>query len=476
MKHIDIRLLHKPWISILLLELIALSVYFPAFSSEYLYTDEAVQLWHYRPGSDFAMFVEQGRWITNELMSFFFSRAETISDVRYIRILSLAGWLVMIPVWYLLLGNVLRREGFNTSLAFLIVLWLVCSPTVTVSIGWASCFEMFLAYSAGLVSGYLFYLYIMQPANQPRQLRWFPLLSVLCGLLSLFTYQNGIGCFVLPFFIHAIANPGRYAKVFQALFFIALISVVYYLLFRYQMKSLGIPPGERTQAGFNVVRKLRFFFTKPFVSSWLFGYGYNESDRRAILYAIPIFLLVGLGTYRYFTSGKNRVAQLLLPVFLCMVTYFPSLIVKENYSSARTTLALAITVFTWAVLLFSRRKQSDQFGFRGGYLFLVLMFVCNGIFNYNIRFRKPLEAEFLAAKTAFEKGYDASTNSFSFTAPSEDDFEKKYGLVHSWDEFAVPSLFFRWVPEWFFRQLLLEKTGDRQKAAALQVNLVKPAT
>jgi len=79
---------------------IAVLAYFPVFYSNYLYTDEAVQLWYYRPGSGFTMFMEQGRYITEKLLAFSFSTAETVSDLKFLRIFSLCGWVVVIPIWF----------------------------------------------------------------------------------------------------------------------------------------------------------------------------------------------------------------------------------------------------------------------------------------------------------------------------------------------------------------------------------------
>jgi len=53
--------------------------------------------------------------------------------------------------------------------------------------------------------------------------------------------------------------------------------------------------------------------------------------------------------------------------------------------------------------------------------------------------------------------------------PHEDFFVRKYGITRSWDEFGVPSTFFDWVPEFFTRQVVFEKTNNRKTADNLTI-------
>jgi hypothetical protein len=51
----------KDYLKISLLILIAIGIYYPLFYSEYAYTDELVQLWLYKKGTNFQMFITQGQ-------------------------------------------------------------------------------------------------------------------------------------------------------------------------------------------------------------------------------------------------------------------------------------------------------------------------------------------------------------------------------------------------------------------------------
>ncbi|RYY57147.1 MAG: hypothetical protein EOO09_03710 [Chitinophagaceae bacterium] len=469
-------LFRKPWLVTALLMLLALLLYLPVCRAEYLYTDEAVQLWHYRPGSAYHMFIEQGRYLTDRLVSFLFSHTDSISGLRYVRLFSLLAWMACVPVWYMVLRYICHREQIHPSAPFLVTAWLVCSPACTISIAWASCVELSFAYTAGLLAGYCFYRY--QCDRHTGGITALLLsFSVLAGLVSLFSYQNGIGCFFLPFVIRVLGGRAPMAKNFSVLLFAGFIALLYFLLFRWQLHYFGISAGNRTSIVSNPLKKLAFFFARPFVAAWLPGVGYNESDRRVFLYVIPVILLVFYLSCRYILPGQSlrkKTASMLLLLLFCLASYYPSLLVKENYASVRTTLALSLVTLTWLIVLLSRSVAKKPVLHFAGMLLLVLLFAGNGLYNFHIRFLRPHVAEHLEAVASFRQGYDAGTNSFSWQRPAESDFEIRYGITRSWDEFGVPSLFFPWVPEFYFKQLLYEQTGDREKASSLHVTTTPP--
>jgi hypothetical protein len=63
-----------------------------------------------------------------------------------------------------------------------------------------------------------------------------------------------------------------------------------------------------------------------------------------------------------------------------------------------------------------------------------------------------------------DKNYKPDINTIYFIQPHEEFFVKRYGITRSWDEFGVPSTFFNWVPEFFVKQVIVEKTGNHETA------------
>ncbi len=108
-----------PYRNIGILIAIALLLFYPVFYVHYFYTDEVLQLWNYRKGSDFAMFVVQGRYITDILFRFLYSHIETIRQLNRLRIFSLIGWICCLPIWYTIIDKVCRKEGLSSLIPFL---------------------------------------------------------------------------------------------------------------------------------------------------------------------------------------------------------------------------------------------------------------------------------------------------------------------------------------------------------------------
>jgi hypothetical protein len=122
-----------------------------------LYTDEAVQLWLYKKGSGVHMSIPHGRYITDILCQWLYSKANTIHDVGFIRMFSFFGWISCIPVWYFIIKEIVNREGLPQLFTFFSILYLICTPSFSICVSWAACLELFLANTTGLISGYILY-------------------------------------------------------------------------------------------------------------------------------------------------------------------------------------------------------------------------------------------------------------------------------------------------------------------------------
>ncbi|MBS1601639.1 MAG: hypothetical protein JST42_03145, partial [Bacteroidetes bacterium] len=211
----------KDYFKIGILMLLPVLIFFPVLKSTYFYTDEIVQLWLYRKGTNFAMFVEQGRVFNDWLFRQMYSHIDAISQLRRLRSFALIGWTFCVPVWYMVFFRVCRDEGLPSGLPFFSVLFLVCSLPFGISIQWASCMELFIAYTCGLLSGYFVYRF--------EKRGWLP--ALLFGVTALAFYQNGFGCYLLPFFLRLIARQKADRKMVAPLVVYLLVYVFYYLLF-----------------------------------------------------------------------------------------------------------------------------------------------------------------------------------------------------------------------------------------------------
>jgi hypothetical protein len=457
-------------LSIIGLILVFIVLYYPVWITDYVYTDEAVQLWHYGKTSSFRMFVPQGRYITDKLMLWSFGNIHQIEQLKFIRIFSFLGWLFAIPIWYHVLKAVLQSEGLPVLLAFVCTLYLVCMPPLTISVMWASCFELFIANTAGLLSGYCLYRAISTSNNRTEvssRLLW---LSVLLGIISMFTYQNGFGCFFIPFIIHLLSARRNMRHIWIGIAVYFLVLVIYYILFRYNLKVSGVAASDRTGVHLAPWDKLKFFFTRPMRSAFHFTYLFNEKNLWGYL-AYGLFFGCWILGYWIRQKGKTKKEQLtvlLVSFGLLALVYIPSLIVKENYASNRTLLAFKMAVFILVAesILFYLRKEMVQ---KMTIALISVLFVCNAFYNARYLFLKPVRDEYVQLRSFVEKTYSPQVRKYYFIRPREEFRVQQLGITRSWDEFGVPSSFFNWVPEFFIKQVIYEKTGDRAFADSIVV-------
>jgi hypothetical protein len=456
-----------------LLGLIVILIFYPLIYTDYVYTDEVTQLQHYKPGSGFYMFIDQGRWITELLFSRFFSAIDTIHEINRLRIFSLIGWLVCLPIWYISLQRIVVDNPGYRYLPFFTCLYLVLSLPFGIAIQWASCMELFLANTLGLLSGVVLYHGIYNKKDNRKYVS--PLAATgaaILGILSLFTYQNGMCCFLIPFLLHfIIVQTKRKEQVFiTGIVAYFVIYAVYYVLFKLSLSINHISASARTGLHIDPIKKLLFFFARPLARSYRFSIIADENSRLAL--AIYIVLFMGTVALAFLRFGKNnRVGALkyitaIVTAFL--LSYLPSFAVAENYTSNRTLLALNLCVWIVSMDMLLFFVKGIQLRTAIGVTTAGVLIVF-GWYNFRREFLKPVHEEYVAIRDFIQHNYNDSIKTVYFIQPPQDAFEKKYGIASSMDEYGVPSTFPTWVPEDLTRQLIYEKTGNKQTAAQLTV-------
>ncbi|MBS1609835.1 MAG: hypothetical protein JSS70_13960 [Bacteroidetes bacterium] len=455
-----------------ILILTALLIFYPVFYTEYAYTDELVGLWQWQSkiGDSSGTLLQYGRYITGKLAEALFGSVSTIKELTWIRLFSFGGWLLSIPVWYRILKEIIQKEKLPSLLTFFSVLYLICTPSVAISIGWAACFEMWLANTLGLLSGYFLYKAIGFEDNRIKISGWLFILSLIAGLFCLFTYQNCFGCFLIPFLITLISSGKLTRNIYIGILVYFLIYAVYYGLFKYMLRVNHISETVRTGLHINVGNKLPFFLLRPLNSVFHFTYIFNENNIAGII----IYLIIAaIWLFVSFLQRKEqdftaKVKYFLIVFCILGLIYLPSLVVKENYASSRTMFALCVAVFILVAETFlSIRVEGKKRSVILTILSLVL--VVNAWYNFNKQYLQPVAKEYNDVRKFIESKYQEGIDTVYFIRPSEDFFVKQYNITRSWDEFGVPSTFFEWTPEFLVRQVILEKTGKREIAEKLSI-------
>jgi len=443
-----------------ILMLIPILIFFPLLNSTYFYTDEVLHLWMYRKGSTFAMFVPQGRLLHDWLCRLMYSNIDTIAQLDRLRLFGLVSWLVGVPVWYVVLWRVCRDEELPSRLPFIAVLFLVCSLPFAVGVQWGACMQLALANTCGLLSGFFVYRYDRRG--------WAP--ALLFGLISLGFYQNGFGCFLLPFFLRLIARQEVDRRDWRAALVYFFIYVIYYVVVMVALK-LSYHSGVTGRAALatNPLNKAFYMLLKVLPQSFYFNVIVTHTSIGAGIFCI---LVLGGGLWLNYKMRIARNFWLYLALFFgaLVLIYIPSLILRENYSSNRTLMGLDMAIDCWVVLTLMQSIKSENLR---SYLFSAagVIMVFMAVYNFRSVFLRPAIDEFVALKNYVDQHYRPEISSVDYIRSPEDLVRKKYGVETSWDEFGNSSSYFAWVPDALTRQLVFEKTGSRSVAEKLAVRV-----
>lgn len=449
-------------------------IYYPVFFADYAFTDEAHQLWYNHDGSNFVMFLNQGRLITGWLIDGAFGKMDSVSDIKWLRICSFATMLLFIVVYAALSRKLFTALHIDVKVWALSVIFIPCSLSAAVYVGWASCAEIFLATLAAFLSGYFLFKKVHSHETYLKVSTLTLVLSLFFAMCSLFTYQTAFGFFLLPFFLYFVKN--KTAKLDRTLmigvgFYLASY-VVYYFLFKYSLKVYNVPPSTRATIHIDPLGKLSFFFSYPLAQAFSFNFLYNaRSILSQVFYPLVIvFWMISL----FVQIGKKNVGKIIGHLLICfvllMLAYLPLMISVENFASYRTMFALNFLVFVMVCdVMISFFKTQKIRTIAAG---VATVFFCTvAFYNYHYNFSKPLQREYAVLRSYFMDNYEKGTEAVFFVRPPVNLFKPAFGINYYTDEFGYPSTEKGWTPEPLLKQLVLEKTKSREKAKQVQLHV-----
>jgi hypothetical protein len=451
--------------------LVILLIFYPVFYAEYVYTDEINELWLYRPGSDVVLIAPGGRWITELLTSRSFAAVDTIHGLTYIRICGLLLWFACLPVWYGILKRLTTKTPGYEYLPFFTCLYLITSLPFSISVQWASCSMVTIANTAGLLSGAIWYLHIRD--KKRWEIPVLPFLgAIIAGLISLSSYQSGIGCFLIPFLFHYIntLTTRKDLILIKGLALYFLIFAIYFVLFKIYVSINDVGRDSRAVLSTDPFDKLQFFFSHPLKRSFWLNIIVDEENKLArAIYKILMVAWMLLAFVRFgVKQWSNAVKYIAAALLVFIISYLPSLVVKENYASNRTM--VAVNLLVWIVyaemIVYYVKKIAIRKVIAIG---VSVVLLGSSWYNFNKLFLQPVRDEYSALRKYIQQHYSKNITTVYFIKPAGDAFKKKYHIQPSMDEFGVPTTFPDWVPENLMQQMVFEITGNRQTAEKLAV-------
>lgn len=430
--------------------------------ADYLYLDEAYQLWHRHDIRNYQMSSSDGRLLSGLFFQKTFSYISSVEQVRYLRIFSLAGWILTSWLLYLYAKQWVNKLELPASIPFLLSVFCICSSCVSIYVGWALCAEVFLASIAGIVSGHVLFMTLMNPGKSLANIAW----VILAGLVSLLFYQTCFGLFVLPFLMVWLKGQLRKRIMLTALAVYFGTYLIYYLLFLVYQRVLGIVPNSRTNIVIQPLKKISFFFGTPFSQAWSLNMLHNLHNIFSQLLPVALLItwLVLFIRQSSPRSAKSVLAGLLGIIFILSCSYIPSLVAKENFASYRTMIALGLCVFILFSLsiIQSITKEKNRQYFMIGFSLLLLIVA---YLNYNRKFIGPLEKEYAALDQLPVMKTAGVNDTIVFIRPDSKLFLHLFGVKGYKDEFGLPSTLRDWSPENLTRYLIEKKQSYKTAAA-----------
>jgi hypothetical protein len=456
-----------------LLWLFLFFIFLPLFYSNYIFMDEAFQLWGYRAVPGFYMFIDEGRYLTEMLQRWLFNMIDTIQGVTYMRLFSFFGWMLCLPLWYAIIKKEVANVPQFKYLPFFTCLYLITNPSFLVAVQWATCLQFFISDTASILAGAIVLNSLRSPAFKLPKFLWATAAALVLGVPGLFLYQGSWACFLIPFFLYFI-NPMNLNKnkvLLRAAIVFFTVYTVYFIVYKITFLFWdNIVEDPRNKLYINPFIKLAFFLARPLERSFRFTLITRERSIFSLVYYALALLTLAFLTFKRFGKGKQKQAIIHLAVILVfgLLSYLPGLLIEENYASNRTAFALNLIVFLFCFEM-ALYYITNNLVLKIGGVALIVFFVLCARFNFQQGFARPLVAETAALKNYFKEHYNKNIQTVHWIRPPEDELAKKFHINFSMDEFGVPNSFFVWVPENLSKQLVYEQTGDRQTATKLVV-------
>ena len=97
---------------------LAAIIFTAVFMADYLYLDEAYQLWHRHDIRNYQMSSSDGRLLSGLFFQKTFSSISSVEQVRYLRIFSLGGWILTSWLLYFIAKQWVRQLELPSSIPF----------------------------------------------------------------------------------------------------------------------------------------------------------------------------------------------------------------------------------------------------------------------------------------------------------------------------------------------------------------------
>lgn len=396
---------------------------------------------------------------------------DQISDLFKIRLLNLTCLFLSSAFIY----RMLKRNHINEFYALAIVIVFICSPFASIVVHWEATSSTIWGYPLALLAGELVFTAYLNKEKTPiatatkTRSDLMIYAGIILALASLFIYQPAYTAFIIPAFLHFITGQKRdVLKRFLFLHF--FIYGLYFLLFRFQLNQLAIPPDGRAGIMISLLKPL-IFIKGVFVRSLHYNIIFASVAVQLVIIALSL-ITIGYFVYdKIRNQNKNEKWNFIaLLAMFYVLGYFPNFISADNFVAYRT---MGTVIFISSFLLIS---AITSLPLRSMYLnaltaMVVVVSIAAAYFN-NKTFTGIQSKEYADVKAIVAEKLKQGYPKKIMLIRAEENFLVKQHLVANvvTDEFGKLSNSVDWAPKPFVLQAIYELTNDKPKAERIEVN------
>jgi hypothetical protein len=426
---------------------------------KYGFTDDYSFLYTYSVGNFLELrnlFISIGRPINGLLVELVFSNLYFISDLRIIRSLSLLGFIILIGILY----EIIKKTHLSKAERISLLIFLSSVPSISLYISWAQYFTIpisliFSVLSALVINKFKFKIKLNYLSN-------FVLLfsGILLLLLASFIHQSASMYYwvifsIILFFQDKIKQKSTaLIELFAKYLFVWISAMGFSYLWIVLAKNIiSMPAITRTKLVNDYLGKLIWFLDEVVIRSLNFNL---MKDSKLI--AIFFILIIAIGFFIFFKKNNlNKFLGYLIITFLLLLSYFPNLVISENWASYRTQIAISSLFVIFIFLGFRNIAYSfffEKYQLVYKIFLLILPLISMGLYSYHqiidMTFSQSIEIGFLKYLLS-PLNYQEYKEIIIVRSSWEDSLSQAI-----FDEFGMPSSYTGWAPEPMIRLLLRE--------------------
>jgi hypothetical protein len=347
------------WRAFVSLTAVLLLCYVPVLVTPYAFSDDYDLLYRVLRGEmamEWATKIAQGRPTHALLLNLFF-RKGNIGDLRYLRLLGVAG--IIFLAWRLY--RTLLQVEWSSSLSWALAVIVCTLPPFQVYASWGV--TVFFPFAALASGGALSLAEWAFHERRPWYKGGLVVGAVLLLLLALTIFQPAAMFFWVFAAIRLFKPNAALLSVLRRFLWYTVIAFTGFLL-GFSVYKLGatmygytLPP-SRSHLTEDIGEKALWFFREPLLNALNLV---KLFPNRWLAVGVGVFITGGLLLYLRGTV-KERLCQLLIAFSLFPLSYLPNLVVAESFPAYRTLPALTAVVAVYAFFaLWGYRRVLGRF-------------------------------------------------------------------------------------------------------------------